>query len=588
MKHTRHISAIILASALLAACVKEPAIEPGAGDSYTGKGFQLTVEGTAQTQDSSKTILGSGYDIRSVYWKDGDIIRVNGAEYNVITNGTLSEIHFDNNSPSGAIAFYPKGICSVGDPMATTVTVSLPSSYVYLEEAGSQVLEMPLVGKAYANAPGINMMHLCGAVKVDLINQSSGEYVPDSIVITSTRQLSGSRVVDVTNTYGLNIAPVNAAGRNGRVVMKFGNNNYTETHLHIDGTEVHVPRGETRSIVVPVLPCDNFTVTVYGGIRPKGALGKGTSSLYQRSSVRTVVRAGMMSAPATITVGDAYNSLQPGNNYVFSVSPTKKVFFSKGNLYMDHCWWKFHENQWDRCFSYPTQINDVEWGDYNAYQQYSHQGTFDLFSYGATGDGSPYPWERCFLSQNIAGTHYDWGQSAYGGHNDFDEGVWRTLTGDEWYYLLHTRQGGYVKDGVLYRYWCTHINLSDYLNPVLIPGILIFPDIMPTLSGSVYQPSSIAYSICGCGDGTWISVDEWNDIMQPAGCVFLPQAGRFGADETNLAIYHKAFIYYWTSTLYGDSENPCVFAFTLSENSAWPGYAPSNARYPVRLVTDAN
>ena len=37
--------------------------------------------------------------------------------------------------------------------------------------------------------------------------------------------------------------------------------NYTETHLHIDGTEVHVPRCETRSIVVPVLPCDNFTVT---------------------------------------------------------------------------------------------------------------------------------------------------------------------------------------------------------------------------------------------------------------------------------------------------------------------------------------
>ena len=582
MKHTRHISAIILASALLAACVKEQDFAPASNESYTGKGFQLTVEGTTQNQDSSKTILGSGYDIRSVYWKNNDVIRVNGAEYHVVTNGTQSEIHFDNNSPSGAIAFYPKGICSVGDPGATSVTVSFPSSYLYVEQDGHQVLDMPLVGKAYAYASGINMMHLCGAVKVDLNNQSSGEYIPDSIVITSTRQLSGSRVVDVTNTYGLNIAPVNAAGRNGRVVMKFGSNYGTEFGGN-NGTAIQVPRGGTRSIVVPVLPCDNFTVQVYGGITPKGALGKGTSSLYQRSSVRTVVRAGMMSAPATITVGDTYNSIQPGSNCAFSVSPSKKVFFSKGNLYMDHCYWKFHENQWDRCFSYPTQINEVEWGDYNAYQQYSHQGAFDLFSYGATGDGSPYPWDRCFLSQNIAGTHYDWGQSAYGGHDDFDEGVWRTLTGDEWYYLLNQRQAGVYEFDAWHRFWCTSIKLADNTR---VPGILIFPDDIPS---SIGWANSIAHAIIGAsGEYNYISVDDWNNCLQPAGCVFLPQAGRFGDDNTNVAIYHSAYIYYWTSTLYSDSGNPCVFAFTLGSNSAWPGFAPSNARYPVRLVADAN
>ena len=578
MKHTRHISAIILASALLVACVKEHDIEPGAGDSYTGKGFQLTVEGSSQ--DNSKTVLGSSYDIRSVYWKNGDIIRVNGIEYNVITNGTQSEIHFDNNSPSGAIAFYPKGICSVGDPMATSVTVSFPSSYKFVEQDGHQVLDMPLVGKAAAHASGITMMHLCGAVKVDLINQSSGEYTPDSIVITSTRQLSGSRVVDVTNTYDLNIAPTNAAGSNGRVVMRFVDN-----HPMVNQEPpVRMLRGETRSIVVPVLPCDNFTVQVYGGITPKGALGKGTSSLYQRSSVRTVVRAGMMSAPATITVGDTYNSLL-SSNYAFSVSPTKKVFFSKGNLYMTHCWWGFHENQWYHCFSYPTRNNNgVEWEDHNAYQQYNHEGTFDLFSYGASGYAFA-PWDRTNLSQNIAGTPYDWGQ--YTGYDalNFDEGTWRTLTGDEWSYLLNTRQAGFLKNGVWYRFWCTSINLENDWNnpPVLIPGIVIFPDNANAFGGA----SMIANSII-VDAPTKITVDVWNTYMQPAGYVFLPQAGRFGEDESNVAINHTSYIYYWTSTLYGDSGNPCYFGFTLGENSAWPENAPSRARFPVRLVTDAN
>ncbi len=572
MKHTRHISAIILASALLAACVKEHDIEPGAGDSYTGKGFQLTVEGSSQ--DNSKTVLGSSYDIRSVYWKNGDIIRVNGIEYNVITNGTQSEIHFDNNSPSGAIAFYPKGICSVGDPMATSVTVSFPSSYKFVEQDGHQVLDMPLVGKAAAHASGITMMHLCGAVKIDLINQSSGEYIPDSIVITSTRQLSGSRVVDVTN---LNIAPVNAAGSNGRVVMRFVDNH----PMVSQEPPVRMLRGETRSIVVPVLPCDNFTVQVYGGITPKGALGKGTSSLYQRSSVRTVVRAGMMSAPATITVGDTYNSLL-SSNYAFSVSPTKKVFFSKGNLYMTHCWWGFHEIQWNRCFNYLTRNNNgVEWEDHNAYQQYNHEGTFDLFSYGASGHVFA-PWDRTNLSQNIAGTPYDWGQ--YTGYDalNFDEGVWRTLTGDEWNYLLNQRQAGVYDNGVWYRFKCTSIKLA---NNARVPGIVIFPDNTNAFGGAYM----IAHSIMGStGESNKITVDDWNTYMQPAGCVFLPQAGRFGEDESNVAINHTSYIYYWTSTLYGDSGNPCYFGFTLGENSAWPENAPSRARFPVRLVTDAN
>ncbi|MBO4575358.1 MAG: PEGA domain-containing protein, partial [Bacteroidales bacterium] len=94
------------------------------------------------------------------------------------------------------------------------------------------------------------------------------------------------------------------------------------------------------------------------------------------------------------------------SNGVFSVSSSKKVQFSKGNLQYQASTktWRFAEHQWDVI------------GEANKNISSSYSGWIDLFGWGTSGYNGKNPWMISTTStdygngeRDIAGTNYDWG-----------------------------------------------------------------------------------------------------------------------------------------------------------------------------------
>ena len=221
---------------------------------------------------------------------------------------------------------------------------------------------------------------------------------------------------------------------------------------------------------------------------------------------------------------------------LFSVSSSKQVRFSRGNLQYigssDTPYWKFADNQRDYIGnSQGSSLADID---------------RDLFGWGTSGYDGKYPYNTNGItnsyysgSDNISTTNYDWGV-----YNTISNatGQWRTLTIDEWDYLLENNtNGSSVVDGVA--------------------GWVIRPDGVTTGISSSYTE------------------EEWA-TEEANGTVFLPAAGR--RQRTSVEFVGRK-LYYWSSS--GISGNSRIaYCFTDSDD-----YIPN--RYcglSVRLVQDAN
>ena len=119
--------------------------------------------------------------------------------------------------------------------------------------------------------------------------------------------------------------------------------------------------------------------------------------------------------------------------HAFSVSPTKKVYFAKGNLQYRASTniWRFAENQWDTI------------GSANVNRSATYDGWIDLFCYGASGYNSAVPYGFYdnsiygdYCQEDISGTNYDWGSFNPISNAGNKSGLWRTMTYEEWNYLL--------------------------------------------------------------------------------------------------------------------------------------------------------
>ena len=218
---------------------------------------------------------------------------------------------------------------------------------------------------------------------------------------------------------------------------------------------------------------------------------------------------------------------------LFSVSENDKVYFSKGNLqyHASSNTWRFAENQWD-CV-----------GNGNSNISSSYSGWIDLFGWATSGyyyDGTcHYPWTCSPTGNYVAyGNHYanlddetgqaDWGYNAISnGGNRI--GQWRTLSEDEWEYLVLTRN---TASGI--RFAKATVNGVN--------GVILLPD---DWNSSVYglrntnDETSASYGDNVISDETWISV------LEPAGAVFLPAAGK----RESLSVYYANVEGgYWSSS----------------------------------------
>ena len=262
----------------------------------------------------------------------------------------------------------------------------------------------------------------------------------------------------------------------------------------------------------------------------------------------------------------------------FSVSDTKKVYFSKGNLqatYNTSWTWAFATNQWDYIGNAAGNTS------INGGGTISGTGTVDLF--GWVGAACAWTGAAQYGISNVKqSAQYgyvegealksDWGTLAITNGGNTANFGWRTLTsGDdsgEWEYLFKTRT---TPSGVRY----AHATVND------VPGLVLLPD----------DWSTDYYSLDKVNDATGtaytdnvISSSDWTSKLEAHGAVFLPAGGyRSGAEVSGAGVQGT----YWSSTS-STTVSALGFYFVSTKFAGNTQGFTRNRGCSVRLVYDAN
>lgn len=261
---------------------------------------------------------------------------------------------------------------------------------------------------------------------------------------------------------------------------------------------------------------------------------------------------------------------------VFSVTPARTVHFSKGNLQYQASTgtWRFAEHQYDII------------GADNANISSTYTGWIDLFGWGTSGWNSGanayQPWSTSTTSSdyypggsytnNLTGSYAnaDWGVYNRISNGGNQAGMWRTLTEDEWNYLLLTRNASTVSGTANARFAKAKIGS--------VAGLIVFPDSFTMPTGILVVSGSINSEGAAFADNTF-TTQQWSQI-EDNGALFLPAAGnRYGTDVSYVGSYCR----YWSSS-YDDE----YYAYGASFSSGYVGMNDINRRYglSVRLVRD--
>ena len=222
---------------------------------------------------------------------------------------------------------------------------------------------------------------------------------------------------------------------------------------------------------------------------------------------------------------------------MFSVSASKKVWFSQGNLqYIGSAatpYWQFATNQWDYLGTSTGQNSSATNVDR------------DLFGWGTGSNPNEITMDNSYYS-----SYNEWGTHMGSG--------WATLTTDEWQYLFanHT-------------YGLATVNS--------VHGVIILPD---SYSGTAVT--------AGYGSGWNTNTPDastWT-AMEAAGAVFLPAAGYREGTEVKTGS-NGGYGSYWSSTAGGDYTTACRVYFRYNSLGADGNYYRYRGM-SVRLVRNAN
>lgn len=227
-----------------------------------------------------------------------------------------------------------------------------------------------------------------------------------------------------------------------------------------------------------------------------------------------------------------FNPIPPEGaiNGVFSVSDTKLVWFSRGNLQRldsDLNQWVFAENQWDYLGNNGqgnSGLTDVD---------------RDLFIFGTT----PSSMEQ-----------------------------WRVLTSDEWLYLLDARS---TNSGIRY----AKANVNN------VNGLIILPD--------NWDENHYLLNYTNISDISFnsniISSSIWVDCLEVYGAVFLPAAGYCEANNGISVSYEGVKGYYWSLST-NSSTRYYYYCCTFDDNYIYSSYPESSDRnrMSIRMIKDIN
>ena len=456
------------------------------------------------------------------YWDDGDIVYVNGTAYTVsINNGKAS---LSGLPTSGELyAGYPNRVNKDGTKYI--MTNPIPKIRTYRETTdGKQVLDAPMAAYA-ANASSstatLKFRNLCPVIGVKVVNPSANEdmYV-DTIKVSciSYFSYSGDHQGTIKNM-DLNSGPY------------FSGFSYStgdrslETDLVCDG--VRIGGGQSKVFYIPLRQFTNNGTSSTAKEYTVEVCANG--NIYRHTSKSmALLKNNIYEVPFSCTTSS-------GHYYKpFTVSSTgTKVLFSQGNLYYNGSAFKFETNQYDFVSSWDaSHVSHFYWSK-TASEAYAEtlnssttRGVNDVFFTNASG-----------FTVN--------GQSG-----------WRTLSKDEWVYLLNTRTMTNGKPRYTNKVSGITIEGATY------KGLFIYPD--------GYNKAEIGET---GAPSTWAEINA-------AGVVFLPSAGGRSSSNTFDNRYHL----YWSSTPYAGNVNN-AYDLLFYESVFNPGnYSSRSNGGSVRLV----
>ncbi len=203
---------------------------------------------------------------------------------------------------------------------------------------------------------------------------------------------------------------------------------------------------------------------------------------------------------------------------LFSVGPTSQVRFAPSNLAEDGR--SFVSHQW-------------EYGGY--------------FGWGTGNNPSKISTDYLDYSE-----FDDWGS--------YIESGWRTLSRDEWFYIINQRENAFSKVA------------AGTVNGV--HGLILLPDGCSLPTGCTFNAGMNGW------EGNIYTLTQWLQ-MEEACAVFLPAAGSRGGSN----VYDEGDLgYYWSSTPY-DAYHACNLFFNNDILFEWNNNNPA-CGFPVRLVRD--
>ena len=291
----------------------------------------------------------------------------------------------------------------------------------------------------------------------------------------------------------------------------------------------------------------------------------------------------------------------------FSIGANKKVFFSPGNLQYNAALgthqcadgttkqgtWRFAEHQWDMVGMGYGQTDETNFNyiggtilnSDNRLVSSTYNGWIDLFGWGTSGWNSGAkayePWSTStdyadYFPGNNPSNHLngnyayaDWG--IYNQIGDDPPASWRTLTKDEWVYLIKKRPNAKSKWG--------NAKVNGVTGLVLLPDEWSLPEGLAFTAGLISAEEWYDWS--GLVATNIYTLPQWRK-MEAAGAVFLPCAGyRYG----RLSIYRTGtYGNYWSSTP-RNSSTPYTMRFY--SNTIYPdGNIGHNYGVSVRLVAE--
>lgn len=491
-----------------------------------GAGFTATIE---LQDDGSKTHLVPGTNTSAVRWDVGDAILVCSRDYpngfvftskpeSVEADGITAHF-FGTNIPdafykSPYTAFYGDNVEVSGG----TYTLNVPATQnaVYNNNAFQNNFERgtnPMAARSDSRI--LEFKNICGMLELKLYN-TSGCHV-DEIVLTAAEgvKLNGKGTVDMSSG-----TPVLGALNGGNTITLKCNGNLS--------TNANNP-SHFYFVLPPVTLTGGFTITVKDGSKVDTRTVSSNINI-QRSHIKPMEKLAV--APEEPPIETPIGAVEGA---VFTVNGEgKKVYFAQGNLTYNTITkkWRFCKSQ-----------TDYDPGEYNS-------DSITLFTYGYgswSTDASTIDYLHGTMSDAT-----DWGRKV-AIENGGNQGVWRTPTEDEFWYVLTQRDGGNSQNG-RNKLW----NLVQIGNTC---GAIIYAD--------NYTGNPIP-------DKTTLSA-------VPAKCLFLPACGlRYGSSPQGLTNHYTQY-----RCGVGDQYGDYCITIKYGDNEITRGagkYPEFGA--PVRLVQD--